>query len=268
MKALIAGAVLVASLVAGGCGSSSDSTTVRATTAGAGSPTGARSGSASGAASLAPVHGGYEPSIDPVNFVPAVDNPYLPLKPGSGLHYKGVAEDGTTPQTDDEVVTHRTKRILGVKATVVRDVVSEGGNPIEKTFDWYAQDKQGNVWYMGEDARELRDGGFVKATDSWQAGVDGAQPGIIVPGDPRPGDAYRQEYYPGHALDQARVVGAKGTVKVPAGAFKRPLVTVETCALEPGAAEQKFNAWGVGVVKEQMVRGNHERFVLVRRTHS
>ena len=203
----------------------------RLPTAGTASTTSVRSGSA---ASLAPVHGTYNPSIDPANFVAAVDNRYLPFKPGTGLHYKGVAEDGKTPQTDDEVVTHQTKRILGVNATVVRDVVSERGKPIEKTFDWYAQDKQGNVWYMGEDAREFHHGKFVKAPDSWQAGVDGAQPGIIMPGDPQPGDAYRQEYYPGHALDQARVVGAKGTVNVPAGAYKRPLVTVETSALEAG----------------------------------
>lgn len=268
MKALIAGAVVVASLIAVGCASSSDSTTNAPASAGAGSATGTRSGSPPGAASLAPIHGAYEPSIDPANFVTVVDNPYLPFKPGAGLHYAGVAEDGTTPQTDDEVVTHRTKRILGVDATVVRDVVSEGGRPIEKTFDWYAQDKQGNVWYMGEDAREFHHGRFVRASDSWQAGVDGAQPGIIMPGDPKPGDAYRQEYYPGHALDQARVVGARGSVTVPAGSYGRPLVTVETSALEPGATEQKLNARGVGVVKEQVVKGNHERFVLVRISHS
>jgi hypothetical protein len=260
MKTLIVGAVAVTALIAGGCGSSSDSTsTTPPTTAGTASKTSAQSESA---ASLAPVHGAYNPSIDPADFVATVDNRYLPFTPGTALHYEGVAEDGKTPQTDDEVVTHQKKRILGVNATIVRDVVSERGKPIERTFDWYAQDKQGNVWYMGEDAREFHHGKFVKAPDSWQGGVNGAQPGIIMPGNPQPGDAYRQEYYPGHALDQARVVGAKGTINVPAGAYKRPLVTVETSALEPGAAEQKFNAPGVGVVKEQVVRGNHERFVL------
>jgi len=254
-------------LIAGGCGSSGGgASTTPSTTAGAAStPSIAPAASAS---SLAPIHGAYHPAIEPANFVPTVDNRYLPFKPGTGLHYQGVAEDGTTPQTDDEVVTHQRKRVMGVNATVVRDVVSERGKPIEKTFDWYAQDKQGNVWYMGEDAREVHHGKFVKAPDSWQAGVDGAQPGIIMPGDPQPGDAYRQEYYPGHALDQARVVGPKGTVNVPAGAYKRPLVTLETSALEPGAAEQKFNAPGVGVVKEQVVKGNHERFELVSITHS
>ncbi len=266
MKTLIVGAVAVTSLIAGGCGSSGTSTsTTPPTTASTASTTSARSESAT---ALAPIHGGYSPSIDPAGFVATVDNPYLPFKPGTGLHYKGVAEDGKTPQTDDEVVTHQRKRILGVNATVVRDVVSERGKPIEKTFDWYAQDKQGNVWYLGEDAREFHHGKFVKAPDSWQAGVEGAQPGIIMPGDPQPGDAYRQEYYPGHALDQARVVGTRSTVDVPAGTYKRPLVTVETSALEPGAAEQKFNAPGVGVVKEQVVRGNNERFELVSITHA
>ncbi len=266
MKTIIVGAAAVTALIAAGCGSSNGSGTTPSTTAST-TPTTASAPSGS-AASLAPIHGKYSPTIDPANFVATVDNRYLPFKPGTGLHYKGVAEDGKTPQTDDEVVTHQTKRILGVNSTVVRDVVSERGTPIEKTFDWYAQDKQGNVWYMGEDAREFHHGQSVKAPDSWQAGVNGAQPGIIMPGNPQPGESYRQEYYPGHALDQARVVGPNGTVNVPAGAYKRPLVTVETSSLEPGAEEQKFNAPGVGVVKEQVVKGNHERFELVSITHS
>jgi hypothetical protein len=217
---------------------------------------------------LAPIHGAYSPRIDPANFVATIDNPYFSLKPGTAFHYRGVAEDGKTPQTDDMVVTHRTKTILGVRCTVVRDVVSSRGTPVEKTFDWYAQDKNGNVWYMGEDTRELHHGKFVKATDSWQAGVAGAQPGIIMPGKPRPGDAYRQEYYPGHALDQARVLGSGGRVRVPYGSFKRTLITVETAPkLDPGVRERKYYVAGVGDVKEQTVSGNHERMQLVSVTH-
>ena len=105
--------------------------------------------------------GATRPQIDPANFVATIDNRYFPLEPGTGFHYRGVAD--RTPQTDDMVVTHQTKQILGVTCTVVRDTVSEHGQPIERTFDWYAQDKQGNVWYMGEDTRELQHGHFVKA---------------------------------------------------------------------------------------------------------
>jgi hypothetical protein len=215
--------------------------------------------------SLAPIHGTYSPSIDRANFVATVDNPYWPLKPGTGFHYRGVR--GTTPQTDDALVTRQTKLILGIRCTVVRDTVSEEGRPIERTLDWYAQDKQGNVWYMGEDSFELEHGRFVKASDSWEAGVDGAKPGIIMPADPKPGDSYRQEYYPrGEALDEARVVGYKSTVTVPYGTFKRPLVTREFSPLEP-QTEQKYYAAGIGEILERVVKGHHEQFELVSVTH-
>jgi hypothetical protein len=217
------------------------------------------------ASNLAPIHGTYAPSIDPANFVTAIDNPYLPFKPGTRFHYEGIR--GKTLQTDDEVVTHETKRILEVMSTVVRDTVSEHGKPIERTFDWYAQDKQGNVWYMGENALELEHGRFVRASDSWEAGVDGAQPGIIMPGNPQPGDAYRQEYYPpGKALDEARVLGLNASVKVPYGAFKNSLVTLERSPLEP-QTEKKYYVPGVGEVAERVVKGHHESFQLVSVTH-
>src|SRR6266536_1028793 len=118
-----------------GCGSSGGGTSS--------ATTGSQSASA-----LAPIHGKYSPTIKAADFVATVDNPFWPLKPGTGWHFKGVK--GTTPQTDDEIVTHRTKRILGIDATVVRDTVSDRSGPVERTFDYYAQDKQGNVWYMGE----------------------------------------------------------------------------------------------------------------------
>jgi hypothetical protein len=230
---------------------------------------GASSSSAAGASpppsKLAPIHGPYSPSIDPANFVARVDNRYLPFIPGTAFHYEGVR--GKTRQTDDEVVTHRTKRILGVRSTVVRDTVSEHGRPIERTFDWYAQDKQGNVWYMGENSLELKHGHLVRASDSWKAGVDGGKPGIIMPAHPRRGDAYRQEYYPpGEALDEARVLGYRASVTVPYGTFKRVLVTSERSPLEP-QTERKYYAAGVGEVKERVVKGHHEAFELVSVTH-
>jgi hypothetical protein len=214
---------------------------------------------------LAPIRGAYAPRIDPANFVAAIDNRYLPYKAGTTFHFEGVR--GTTPQTDDQVVLHRTKRILGVPCTVVRDTVSEHGRAVERTDDWYAQDKQGNVWYMGEDAFELRNGHFVKAGDSWKSGVDGAKPGIVMPAHPLPGDAYRQEYYPpGKALDEARVLRLSGRLTVPYGAFKGVLVTSEHSPLEP-QTEQKSYAPGVGEIAERVVKGHHEAFRLVRVTH-
>jgi hypothetical protein len=251
---ILAGAALATAGLAG-CGSSnsSNSTTTSA---------------APSASTLAPIHGPYSPKIDPANFVATIDNPYFPLKPGTGFHYKGVAENGTTPQRDDMVVTPRTIQILGVTCTVVRDTVTSHGRPIEKTFDWYAQDKDGNVWYMGEDSRELQHGHFVKVSDSWKGGVKGAKPGIIMPGNPQKGDQYRQEYYPRYALDQARVLGSGGPVTVPQGSYKQTLRTVETAPkLDPGVAEQKYYVKGVGDIKEHTVSGNHEQIQLVSITH-
>ena len=251
MASTIAFALLAG--LGGGCGSSG------------GGGTSSMSAASTSASSLAPIHGKYSPSIDPANFVATVDNRFWPLKPGTGFHYQGLR--GKTPQTDDELVTRQTKRILGVRCTVVRDTVSERGRPIERTFDWYAQDRQGNVWYMGEDSFELQHGRFVKGSDSWKAGVNGAKPGIIMPGNPQPGDSYRQEYYPpGQALDQAQVLGYSATVKVPYGTFKRSLVTSEFSPLEP-QTEKKYYVAGVGEIEERVVKGHHEQFQLVSVTH-
>jgi hypothetical protein len=217
--------------------------------------------SAPSASRLAPIHGRYAPSIDPANFVAKVDNPLWPLEPGTTFHYRGTR--GHVPQTDDELVTDRTELILGVRCTVVRDVVSEHGRPVERTLDYYAQDEQGNVWYMGEDSFELKHGRFAKASDSWRSGVGGAKPGIIMPAHPRRGDSYRQEYYPpGEALDEAHVLGYRGRVKVPYGGFERALVTSEFSPLEP-QAEEKYYVAGVGEILERVVKGHHEEFRLV-----
>jgi hypothetical protein len=239
--------------IAAGCGSSS------------GGSTPSTSAGSTSASSLAPVHGTYSPSIDPANFVSTIDNRYWPLKPGTGYHYKGVR--GTTHQRDDEIVTHQTKRILGIPCTVVRDTVSQHGSAVERTFDWYAQDKQGNVWYMGENSLEKQHGRMVKASDSWKSGVKGAQPGIIMPGHPQAGDKYRQEYYPpGQALDEAHVLSTNGKVKVPYGSYKHVLVTSEFSPLEP-QTEQKYYVPGLGEAAERVVKGHHEEFQLVSVTH-
>jgi hypothetical protein len=217
------------------------------------------------ASELAPVRTPYSPTVDPADFVKAIDNPLLPFRPGTTFLYRGVR--GRTPQVDEEIVTGRTEEILGVAATVVRDTVSEGGRPIERTLDFYAQDKDGNVWYLGEDSFELEHGRFVKASDSWRSGVDGAKPGIIMPADPKPGDKYRQEYYPpGEALDEATVLGNRGPVTVPYGSYDHALATSEYSPLEP-QTEQKFYVAGVGEVLERVVKGHREQFRLVAIKH-
>jgi hypothetical protein len=211
------------------------------------------------------LHGPYNPSITPADFVSKIDNRYLPLTPGTTFHVRRYSD--TTPQTDDVVVTHQTKEILGIRCTVVRDTVSEHGKAVERTFDWYAQDKHGNVWYMGENSLELKHGRLVRASDSWKAGANGGKPGIIMEGDPQRGDVYRQEYYPpGGGLDQARVLGTVAKVKVPAGTYKAVLSTIEWSPVEP-QLEKKYYAAGVGEIQEQVVAGGHERFQLVRVTH-
>jgi hypothetical protein len=211
------------------------------------------------------LRGPYAPSVSPKDFVSSIDNRYFPLKPGTAFHFVGV-KDGK-PQTDDMVVTMLTKVVLGVRCVVVRDTVSENGKPVERTFDWYAQDKRGNVWYMGEDSLELQKGRFVKASDSWQGGVDGAKPGIIMPGNPRVGDVYRQEYYPpGGALDQAKVLSTSLRVRLPSGAYGRALHTIEWSPVEPQFEEKDYVA-GIGEVSEVVVAGGHESFRLVSVTH-
>jgi hypothetical protein len=226
---------------------------------------GCGSSSSTSASNLAPIHGKYSPTIDRSNFVNVVDNPYWPLKPGTTFHFVG--SRGRVAQTDVEVVTHQNKKILGIDATVVLDTVSEHGRPIERTLDYYAQDKDGNVWYLGEDSFELENGHFAKASDSWLSGVNGAQPGVIMPADPKSGDRYRQEYYPrGEALDEARVLGVRGPVTVPYGTFKQSLVTSEFSPLDP-QIEEKYYVAGVGEILERVVKGHHEEFRLVRITH-
>jgi hypothetical protein len=250
--AIAAAPALIAALVVG-CGSSS------------GGSTSSTSAAAGSAPTLAPVNGSYAPSINPANFVSVINNRYWPLKPGTGYHYEGVR--GKTHQADDEIVTHQTKQILGIPATVVRDTVSQRGNPVERTRDYYAQDKQGNVWYMGEDSFEKQHGRMVKASDSWLSGVKGGEPGIIMPGNPQAGDKYRQEYYPpGQALDEATVVSTDGNVKVPYGSYKHVLVTSEYSPLEP-QTEQKYYVPGLGEAAERVVKGHHEEFQLVSVTH-
>jgi hypothetical protein len=209
----------------------------------------------------------YSASIDPANFVSKIDNPYLPFTPGTRFRFEGVMKNGTTPQTDTELVLRRHKRILGVDCTVVRDTVTSRGRPVERTYDWYAQDKQGNVWNKGEETQELKHGRFGKMIDSGPAGRNGAKPGIAMEGTPTAGDAYWQFHWPGHALDKATVMGSGGPLHVPYRNFSHTLVTQERSPLEPGVLDQKWSVAGLGYVREKAVAGDKEQIRLVSVTH-
>jgi hypothetical protein len=187
----------------------------------------------------------YNPSINPADFVAGVDNLLFPLVPGTRYVYHGGEE------TIEVTVTNDTKQILGVTTIVVRDVVSVGGEIIEDTYDWYAQDKAGDVWYLGEDTKEYENGQLVSTKGSWEAGVDGAKPGIIMHAtQPTIGAPYRQEYYACKAEDWAEVVSLNESVTVPYGSFDNCLQTREFTPLEPGVSEYKYYAPGIGVMLE------------------
>lgn len=199
----------------------------------------------------------------PRDFVDVVDNPYLPFVPGTRWVYKGYGEEAG--ERNVVTVLHRTKVIEGITATVVHDVVEEGGKVVEDTHDWYAQDRLGNVWYLGERSREFQ-GGQVDTSGSWQAGVGGGQAGIVMPADPVLGRSYAQEFEPGDAEDQAKVIDLDAQVGVPFGHFDHARVTSESSALEPKVVELKFYARGVGVTTEIQTSPRFARTSLVRMT--
>lgn len=207
----------------------------------------------------------YEPTIDPADFVAGIDNPYMPFTPGTTFVFEGESEG--QKEKDTVYVTDKTREILGVNCTVVEDVVTVEGEIAEKTFDWYAQDRYGNVWYFGEDSKSYEGGKPKSSKGSWEAGVDGAQPGIIMLGEFHVGDRYRQEYYAGEAEDLARVLKLDDSIEVPYGSFDNVLVTREWSPLEPDVVEHKYYASGVGVIFEQSVKGEHEELRLIEITH-
>jgi hypothetical protein len=201
-------------------------------------------------------------AIDPGDFVSRIDNPYFPLIPGTTYYYKGTTEGH--PSSDVFAVTHETKQILGVTTTVIHDQGYVDGILAEDTLDWFAQDEDGNVWYFGEDTKELDAQGNVISTEgSWQAGVDGALPGIVMEAQPRVGDTYQQEFATGVAEDMATVLSLRAKVKVPFGTFSQCLKTSEFTPLEPGSLEYKFYAPGIGFISSVASKGGRERFDLV-----
>jgi hypothetical protein len=225
-------------------------------------------GAASAAAALAPgpiqsgAGPGWPATLSPSDFDHGVENPWFPLRPGDVSRYVGV-KDGVK-MTDTVRVTHRTKQILGVATTVIHDVVRVEGKPEEETDDFYAADRRGNVWYFVEETRTIGPSGKTLSTEgSFEAGVDGARVGVLVPGHPHVGEVGRQEFLRGEAEDHFRILDLSTRVSVPFLTTQRALRTREWTPLEPGVIDNKFYVRGIGIVREIAVRGPVEKLSLV-----
>jgi hypothetical protein len=206
----------------------------------------------------------YEPKIRPADFSTTIDNPYFPLEPGTSFHFEGTTSLGH--ETDTVTVTNKTVDVMGVRCVVVKDAVETNGSLTELTFDWYAQDVNGNVWYFGEDSHELSGGAVTSSYGSWRAGVDGAKPGVVMPAHPKEGLTYRQEYLVGEAEDMARVLKLNQQASVPYGSFDGLVLTQDWSPLEPTVIEHKFYAKGLGLIMETLVAGvDVSRLVDVKR---
>ena len=216
---------------------------------------------AAGVAVLASAGGGaearYAPRIDPRQFSASITNPYLPLQPGNRWIYEGQTKDGLERKVVE--VTDETRTVMGVLCVVVKDTVTLDGQLHEDTTDWFAQDLAGTVWNFGEQTRKRADDGSFTPAGSWEAGVGGALPGVVMQARPAPGGPYRQEYLPGEAEDMARVLDVDESLQVPYGSYVQVVVTRDWSPLEPGVAEHKHYAPGIGLIREEAVEGESYR---------
>lgn len=194
----------------------------------------------------------YRPVIEPANFTHIVTNPWFPLTPGTVSTF--IEQDGREKRENKITVTHDTKIIMGVKCVVVHDTVTLDGVLLEDTSDCYAQDKQGTVWYFGEATKEFKSGGRVSTDGSWEAGVGGAQPGVVMPAHPRIGERFRQEYLAGVAEDIAQIIALNEAATVPLGTYKGCVLTREWSMLESGTSK-KWYSKGIGLVRAECTSG-------------
>jgi hypothetical protein len=198
---------------------------------------------------------GYHPQVDPAKFTDRITNKYLPLATGSTHRYRGT-RDGR-PTLHVVTVTHQHRTVMGVRCVVVKDNVWQSQSLAERTTDWYAQDDAGNVWYFGEQTAELQNGVVTSTSGTWEAGVDRALPGIVMPAVPKVGRTYQEEFRPGVALDRATILGVNGTVKVPAGTYHQAVITFDKNPLDPSKKERKWYVAGVGFVHAVLHGGGH-----------
>jgi hypothetical protein len=247
-------ALAAAAAITSGCGSSNNKPAPKA-------PVSAGTGSTPTTGTPAST---YNPKIVPADFTTNVTNKYFPLKPGRKWIYAG-QKDGV-PERVEVVVKKQTKTILGVPCVTVSDIVTTNNTLAEKTTDWYAQDKAGNVWYFGEDTAEYANGVVTSTKGTWEAGVDNAKPGITIHAKPTVGRFYRQEFRPGIAEDMARVLTTSNTQQTPAGTFKNVVMTRDINPLDTTKVENKWFAPGVGMVHVLRIRSSHrEETRLVKR---
>jgi hypothetical protein len=202
-------------------------------------------------------------SLNPASFTAEVNHPYWPMKPGTRWTYREV-ENGEVMQVVMVATTQTRKLADGITARVVRDTVRAGGSIIEDTFDWYAQDAAGNLWYLGEDTAEFDNGKITSRHGSFEAGKNGALPGIMLPADPAAGMAYREEYYAHEAEDNGEVLSTAEMVQVAAGRYRGALLIKDTEAIEPDVQEYKLYAKGVGPVLTLGVSGGAGREELIK----
>ncbi len=203
----------------------------------------------------------YNPAINPADFSSEVTNKYFSLEPGKKMAYESITEDGK--EVIEVYVTNEKKKVLGIETIVVWDRVWLDGDLIEDTKDWYAQDKQGNVWYFGEESRELANGQVTSSAGSWEAGINNAKPGIIMFSSPKEGTAYRQEYSKGIAEDWGKILSLRETVKVRYGTMEDCIKTRDWNALEPGSNEEKYYCPSVGGVALEINKEDGERVELI-----
>ncbi len=201
--------------------------------------------------------------LDPADFTVDITNEFWPMLPGTRWSYREIDEKGKVVKVLVTATSVTREIANGVTARVVRDTVTSDGELIEDTFDWYAQARNGTIWYLGEDTAEFEDGEITTRAGSFEAGVDGALPGIMLPGAPEDGMAYRQEYYEGEAEDNGEVLSVDEMAEVPAGQFDEVLLTKDTITIEPDVQEYKLYAPGVGPVLVFGVSGGAGREELV-----
>lgn len=207
------------------------------------------------------IDSGYKPDVNITKFTNStnITNPYFPYAAGKKYIYEGQTQDGLELIEEQRLTT--TKTILGITCIIVNFKAYLNGTLIEEAWDWYAQDNDGNVWYFGEDVDNYVNGVLLDHGGSWEAGVDGAQPGTIMPANPQTGMKYREEYYFNHAEDEAEITATGLTVTIPLGTYTNCIKTRNWTALEPDLNENKFYAPGIGLVKEENVTDKEEIFL-------
>ena len=201
--------------------------------------------------------------LDPADFRADVDNRYWPMRPGTRWTYREADADGTALRVVVTATPITKKLANGVTARVVRDTVTQGVEVAEDTFDWYAQRDDGTVWYMGEDTAEFEGSKVTSREGSWEAGKDGALPGVAMPAEPRDDMRYRQEYYRGEAEDNGEIISTREQVQVAAGHYRDAVLTTDTTPLEPDVVEYKLYAPGVGPVLTLHASGGGGREELI-----